>query len=125
MIILPGMEIICKTIGDMTMNKIEKLRKNRETYLKKLDVAMEQCDPEFEKMSVDVRKSKNKFLSSWKSYKNHKISDQDFLQITDSFAQTLDSEKKMYAKFRKILGPLDSEFQKRCKKISDWEDNHD
>ena len=61
MIILPGMEIICKTIGDMTMNKIEKLRKNRETYLKKLDVAMEQCEPEFKKMSVDVRKSKNKF----------------------------------------------------------------
>ena len=79
----------------MKITQIDRLRKNRETYLKKLDVAMEQCDPEFEKMSVDVRKSKNKFLSSWKSYKNHKISDQDFLQITDSFAQTLDSEKKM------------------------------
>jgi len=109
----------------MKINSSEKLRKNREISLKRLDVAMDQCEPQFNKMLVDVKKSKNKFLSSWMNYKNHKISDKEFLQITDSFAQILVSEKKMYAKFRKILGPRDTEFQKACKKIHDWEANHE
>ena len=67
----------------MKINSSEKLRKNREISLKRLDVAMDQCKPQFNKMLVDVKKSKNKFLSSWMNYKNHKISDKEFLQITD------------------------------------------
>ena len=68
---------------------------------------------------------KNIFLDSYRNYTNQKISEKEFLQITDNFAQTLILEVKMIRKIRKILTPLDSEFQKRCKKIYDWEDNHE
>ena len=107
------------------MTEIERIRKSRKVALKKLDDAMDKWGPERIKMDHAVEKSKNIFLDSYRNYKNQKTSEKEFLQITNDFAQTLDSEKKMYAKFRKILEPLDSEFQKRCKKISDWEDNHE
>ena len=107
------------------MNKIERIRKNREVALKKLDEAMDKWGPERIKMDNAVEKSKNIFLDSYRNYTNQKISEKDFLHITDNFAQTLLLEDKMTKKIRKILTPLDSEFQKRCKKIYDWEDNHE
>ena len=107
------------------MNKIERIRKNREVALKKLDDAMDKWGPERIKMDHAVEKSKNIFLDSYRNYTNQKISEKDFLHITDNFAQTLILEVKMIRKIRKILTPLDSEFQKRCKKIYDWEDNHE
>ena len=111
------------------MTYIDKLRKDREIALKKLDDAMDKCSPEQDKMFDDVKKSTTKFLSSYKDYKNNKISEQEFLQITNSFAQTLDLEEKMYDRFSKILEPLDTEFQTTCGKIYSWEnrsilDNH-
>ena len=109
----------------MKMNKIERIRKNREVALKKLDEAMDKWGPERIKMDNAVEKSKNIFLDSYRNYTNQKISEKDFLHITDNFAQTLLLEDKMTKKIRKILTPLDSEFQKRCKKIYDWEDNHE
>ena len=99
------------------MTSIDKLRKDREIALKKLDDAMGKCELEHSKMVPIVKKSKNKFLSSYNNYKKNKISDQEFLQITVNFAQTLILEDKMITKNRKILEPLDAEFQKRCKKI--------
>ena len=107
------------------MTKIEKIRKNREVALKKLDNAMDKWGPERIKMDHAVEKSKNIFLHSYRNYTNQKISEKDFLHITDNFAQTLILEVKMIREIRKILTPLDSEFQKRCKKIYDWEDNHE
>ena len=107
------------------MNKIERIRKNREVALKKLDNAMDKWGPERIKMDHAVEKSKNIFLDSYRNYTNQKISEKDFLHITDNFAQTLILEVKMIREIRKILTPLDSEFQKRCKKIYDWEDNHE
>ena len=107
------------------MNKIERIRKNREVALKKLDDAMDKWGPERIKMDHAVEKSKNIFLDSYRNYTKQKISEKDFLHITDNFAQTLILEVKMIRKIRKILTPLDSEFQKRCKKIYDWEDNHE
>ena len=107
------------------MNKIERIRKSREVALKKLDEAMDKWGPERIKMDHVAEKSKNIFLDSYRNYKNQKISEKEFLQIADNFAQTLILEDKMTRKIRKILTPLDSEFQKRCKKIYDWEDNHD
>ena len=107
------------------MNKIERIRKNREVALKKLDEAMDQWGPERIKMDHTVEKSKNIFLDSYRNYKNQKISDKEFLQITNNFAQTLMLGEQLTRKIRKILEPLDLEFQKRCKKIYDWEDNHE
>ena len=107
------------------MTEIERIRKNREVALKKLDDAMDKWGPERIKMDHAVEKSKNIFLDSYRNYTNQKISEKDFLHITDNFAQTLILEVKMIRKIRKILTPLDSEFQKRCKKIYDWEDNHE
>ena len=109
----------------MKMNKIERIRKNREVALKKLDDAMDKWGPERIKMDHAVEKSKNIFLDSYRNYTNQKISEKDFLHIADNFAQTLILEDIMIKKIRKILTPLDSEFQKRCKKIYDWEDNHE
>ena len=109
----------------MKMNKIERIRKNREVALKKLDEAMDKWGPERIKMDNAVEKSKNIFLDSYRNYTNQKISEKEFLHIADNFAQTLILEDKMTRKIRKMLKPLDSEFQKRCKKIYDWEDNHD
>ena len=107
------------------MTKIENIRKSREVALKKLDDAMDKWGPERIKMDHTVEKSKNIFLDSYRNYTNQKISEKEFLQITDNFAQTLILEDKMIRKIRKILTPLDAEFQKRCKKIYHWEDNHD
>ena len=107
------------------MTEIERIRKSREVSLKKLDDAMDKWGPERIKMTHAVEKSKNIFLDSYRNYKNQKISKKEFLQITDNFVQTLILEDKMTKKIRKILTPLDAEFQKSCKKIYDWEDNHD
>ena len=107
------------------MTEIERIRKSREVALKKLDEAMDQWGPERIQMDHTVEKSKNIFLDSYRNYKNQKSSEKEFLQIADNFAQTLILEDKMIRKIRKILQPLDSEFQKRCKKIYDWEDNHE
>ena len=107
------------------MSEIERIQKSREVALKKLDDAMDKWGPERIKMDHAAEKSKNSFLDSYRNYTNQKISEKEFLQITDNFAQTLILEDKMIRKIRKILQPLDSEFQKRCKKIHDWEDNHE
>ena len=107
------------------MTEKERIRKSREVALKKLDDAMDKWEPERIKMYDAVEKSKNIFLDSYYNYKNQKISEKEFLQITDNFAQTLILEDKMTRKIRKIFEPLDSEFQKACKKIYDWEDNHE
>ena len=109
----------------MKIASIEKLRKNRKISLKKLDDAMDKWGPERIKMDHAVEKSKNIFLDSYRNYKNQKTSEKEFLQITNDFAQTLILEDTMTKKIRKILTPLDSEFQKRCKKIYDWEDDHE
>ena len=109
----------------MKNTSIEKLRKNRQISLKKLDEAIGRSEIEIIKMDHIVNKSKNKFITSYENYKDQKISDQEFLQITNNFAQTLILEDKMIKKIRKIFKPLDAEFQKICKKIHDWEDNHE
>ena len=107
------------------MSEIERIQKSREVVLKKLDDAMDKWGPERIKMDHAAEKSKNSFLDSYRNYTNQKISEKEFLQITDNFAQALILEDKMIRKIRKILTPLDAEFQKSCKKIYDWEDNHD
>ena len=107
------------------MSEIERIQKSREVALKKLDDAMDKWGPERIKMDHAAEKSKNSFLDSYRNYTNQKISEKEFLQITDNFAQALILEDKLSKKIRKILTPLDAEFQKSCKKIYDWEDNHD
>ena len=107
------------------MNKIERIRKNREVALNKLDDAMDKWGPERIKMDHTVEKSKNIFLDSYRNYINQKISGKEFLQITDNFAQTLILEDKMIRKIRKILTPLDAEFQKYCNKLHEREAKHD
>ena len=109
----------------MKNTSIEKLRKNRQISLKKLDEVMGRSEIEIIKMDHIVNKSKNNFITSYENYKHQKISDKEFLQITSNFAQTLILEDTMIKKIRKILAPLDAEFQKTCKKIYDWEDNHE
>ena len=107
------------------MNKIERIRKNREVALNKLDDAMDKWGPERIKMDHTVEKSKNIFLDSYRNYINQKISGKEFLQITDNFAQTLILEDKMNKKIRKILEPLDAEFEKSCNKLHNWRTNHE
>jgi len=107
------------------MTKIERIRKSREVALKKLDDAMDKWGPERIKMDHAVEKSKNIFLDSYRNYQNQKISEKEFLQITDNFAQTLLLENKMTRKIRKILQPLDTEFQKSCKKLHNWRTDHE
>ena len=107
------------------MTKIERIRKSREVALKKLDDAMDKWGPERIKMDHAAEKSKNIFLDSYRNYTNQKISEKEFLQITDNFAQALILEDKLSKKIRKILTPLDSEFQKICKKIHEREAKHD
>ena len=107
------------------MSEIERIQKSREVALKKLDDAMDKWGPERIKMDHAAEKSKNIFLDSYRNYTNQKISEKEFLQITDNFAQTLILEDKLSKKIRKILTPLDSEFQKICKKIHEREAKHD
>ena len=107
------------------MSEIERIQKSREVVLKKLDDAMDKWGPERIKMDHAAEKSKNIFLDSYRNYINQKISGKEFLQITDNFAQALILEDKVIRKIRKILTPLDSEFQKICKKIHEREAKHD
>ena len=107
------------------MSEIERIQKSREVALKKLDDAMDKWGPERIKMDHAAEKSKNSFLDSYRNYTNQKISEKEFLQITDNFAQALILEDKLSKKIRKILTPLDSEFQKICKKIHEREAKHD
>ena len=107
------------------MTEIKRIRKSREVALKKLDDAMDKCGPERIKTTHTVEKSKNIFLDSYRNYKNQKISEKEFLQVTDNFAQTLILEDKFTRKIRKILEPLNAEFQKTCKEIYGLEDNHE
>ena len=107
------------------MTEIERTRKSREVALKKLDDAMDKWGPERIKMYDAVEKSKNIFLDSYYNYKNQKISEKEFLQITNDFAQTLILEDKLTRKIRKILEPLDSEFLKSCNKLYGWRLDHE
>ena len=107
------------------MSEIERIQKSREVALKKLDEAMDKWGPERIKMDHAAEKSKNSFLDSYRNYTNQKISEKEFLQITDNFAQALILEDKMIRKIRKILTPLDAEFQKYCNKLHEREAKHD
>ena len=107
------------------MTEKERIRKNRDVALKKLDKAMDKWAPERIKMADAVEKSKNIFLDSYRNHKNQKISDKEFLQITNDFAQTLILEDKLTRKIRKILEPLDSEFLKSCNKLYGWRLDHE
>ena len=107
------------------MSEIERIQKSREVALKKLDDAMDKWGPERIKMDHAAEKSKNIFLDSYRNYTNQKISEKEFLQITDNFAQALILEDKLNKKIRKILTPLDSEFQKICNKLHEREAKHD
>ena len=107
------------------MKEIENLRKNRKISLKKLDDAMDKWGPERIKMDHAAEKSKNIFLDSYRNYTNQKISEKEFLQISDNFAQALILEDKLSKKIRKILTPLDAEFLKYCNKLHEREAKHD
>ena len=107
------------------MSEIERIQKSREVALKKLDEAMDKWGPERIKMDHAAGKSKNSFLDSYRNYTNQKISEKEFLQITDNFAQALILEDKMIRKIRKVLTPLDAEFLKYCNKLHEREAKHD
>ena len=107
------------------MSEIERIQKSREVALKKLDDAMDKWGPERIKMDHAAEKSKNSFLDSYRNYTNQKISEKEFLQITDNFAQALILEDKMIRKIRKVLTPLDAEFLKYCNKLHEREAKHD
>ena len=99
----------------------KKLQTERILTQKKLDDAMNTCEPEFNKMCEIMEKAKSDFLFSYKNFKNQKISEHEFLQNSTKFAQKLDNEKKMYTRFRKILVPLTADFKKICQDIYDLE----
>ena len=101
------------------------LQEDRKIALKKLDDAMDKCWPEYDAMFDNVKKIKTEFLSLWKNYENHKISEKEFLQITNKFAQTLDSENQMNNRFTKILEPLETKLQKIREILNNSEDKHD
>jgi len=107
------------------MSEIERIRKSREVALKKLDEAMDKWGPERIKMNHAAEKSKKIFLDSYRNYTNQKVSEKEFLQITDNFAQALILEDKLNKKIRKILTPLDAEFLKYCNKLHNWRTNHE
>jgi len=104
------------------MSDIEKLKEDRKKALAKLDAAMDACDPEHSILSKTVSEMEIDFLTSWKNHKNQKITEQEFLQISNKFAQTLESQKQMTERFRKTLLPLQKEFKKICDSLHDLEE---
>jgi rubrerythrin len=106
------------------MTDINKLKEDRKIALKKLDDVRDKCEPEFVEMFDNVKKSTTEFLSLWKDYTNHKITEQEFLQISNKFAQIKNDENEMYDRFTKILKPLQTEFEKTCKVLNDLESKH-
>ena len=105
------------------MTDMNKLKEDRKNACQKLDEAMDKCNLELDESNMfdNVKKSTTEFLSLWKDYTNHKITEQEFLQITNKFAQTKNAENEMHARFTKILGPLETEFKKTCNALHDLE----
>ena len=104
------------------MSDIEKLKEDKKKALAELDAAMDACSPEYGVIIQNERKTRTEFLSLWKDYKNNKVTEQEFLQISNKFAEILSANKEIRNRFRKITRPLYAKYRKTCKALYDFEE---
>jgi sugar-specific transcriptional regulator TrmB len=104
------------------MTDIEKLKEDKKKALAELDDAMNACSPEYNAQIQNEQKIKIQFLSLWKDYKNNKIKEHEFLQISNKFAEILNVDKEMRNRFGKIIQPLHAKYEKICKILINLEE---
>jgi hypothetical protein len=103
------------------MSEIEKFKKKKKA-LAELDIVWNRCSPEWEIGEQNEEKIKTEFLSLWKDYKNNKVTKQEFLQISNKFAEILSANKEMHNRFREILRPAYAKYGKICKALYNLEE---
>ena len=109
------------SVGETNMSNIKKLQKERENAVKKLDRVMDSVKTEQFEMVQKINNLKKEFVLRWKDYKNHTITPQEFFEISEIFAGTLEKEIVMYKKIRKIVGPAHTKFVDACEDLSQLE----
>ena len=80
----------------------------------------------YHKLNDTIRKleqSVNNLESVWNDFKKQKTNSQEFLMVSKKFAETLQARKEMFVRFRKIISPLQSQFEKTCKIFQNIDEN--
>jgi uncharacterized protein YdcH (DUF465 family) len=80
----------------------------------------------YHKLNDTIRKleqSVNNLESVWNDFKKQKTNSQEFLMVSKKFAETLQARKEMFVRFRKIISPLQSQFEKTCKIFQNMDEN--
>ena len=80
----------------------------------------------YHKLNDTIRKleqSVNNLESVWNDFKKQKTNSQEFLMVSKKFAETLQARKEMFVRFRKIISPLQSQFEKTCKIFHNMDEN--
>lgn len=105
------------------MTRISEIKKARANALYELDIAMNKCGPEVDKMARDVEEIKIEFLTVWKKFQIKKSDEQEFLMPSRSLAKIFQSQEEMFHKFRKIITPLSLKYEKTCESFHELEVN--
>ena len=71
----------------------------------KIDEQLKICEPEFDSITSQVRELQKEFLLSWEKYKKTG-QHQEFLKISDEFANLLQLQNEMFIRNGNRLNPL-------------------
>ena len=87
------------------MKKQTKSNETREKIIHEFDEALKICEPEFETITTQVGALQKEFLRYWKKYKKNGQS-QEFLKISDDFANLLQIQNKMFKRNGDLVNPI-------------------
>ena len=77
----------------------------RARIIHEFDEALKICEPEFETITTQVGALQKEFLRYWKKYKKNGQS-QEFLKISDQFANLLQIQNKMFKRNGDLVNPI-------------------
>ena len=78
---------------------------HRARIIHEFDEALKICEPEFDSITTQVAKLQKEFLLYWKKYKKNGQS-QEFLKISNEFANLLLIQNKMFKRNGNLLNPI-------------------
>jgi anion-transporting ArsA/GET3 family ATPase len=105
------------------MTDVDEIKSVMNRSRNELDMAMDACGPEYDQMIKNVEETREDFLTVWNDFKKQKTNSQEFLMVSKKFAETLQARKEMFVRFRKIISPLQSQFEKTCKIFHNMDEN--
>lgn len=87
------------------MKKQIKSNETREEIIHEFDEALKIITPEFETIVTQVDELQKEFLLCWKKYKKNGSS-QEFLKISDEFANLLQIQNTMFKRNGDLVNPI-------------------